>query len=384
MPVYRQTLKGRPYGNFFIDRLIRGKRLKLNTGTQDKRTAKEMDAVIDQLRTYGIDDKLELLISKKITIRQLYHERNTGKLLRPVEGNPEFLNFLRPTVETWAKAYKNWNEQTRRNNLYLLNAFWGHIEEKEPLVQDLPRVLKQFRDKMEVGDHRKTFNLTRAIFTKFFADRFGRVDKLYLQLKDVPNLSSKPKSPATAKTPAEIERLVRHLKPHHASMVWFMCAHGLGWKEYSQAKEGGKEHPRIIVEGTKTDRHDGRRRREVPKVMNLVPQTGDADHFTKVIRNAAKKARVGRVVPYTFRKCYSVWASEAGVPTWRVEMYMGHAPKSMTSRYQHHEIWGWLRADGAAIRRYIETERTKIGRVETPNTEPLTQNLPFNVTLPES
>jgi len=381
MPIYRQTQKGRPYGNYFIDRLIRGRRIKLNTGTKDKKTAKEMDAVIDQLKTYGLDDKLELLITKRVSIRQLYYERNAGILLRPVEGNPEFTAPLRPTIEAWFQTYKNWSQQSRRNNTFLLNAFWERIENKNPSVQDLPNILKEYRVKMEEADRRRTFTLTRAIFTKFFADKFGRVDKLYLQIKDVPNLSSKPKDPATAKTPAQIEQFVRHLKPHHANMVWFMCAHGLGWKEYAQSSEGGKEHPRILIEGTKTDRHDGRRRREVPKVMDFVEQVGDGEHFAKVIRAAAKKARIGRVVPYTFRKCFSVWASEAGVPNWRVEMYMGHSPKTMTTRYQRHEIWGWLREDGSALRKYIEEERVKIGRVDRSESAPLLQNAPFHTRL---
>jgi integrase len=383
MPIYRQTQKGKPYGNFFIDRVIRGRRIKLNTGTKDKKTAKEMDAVIDQLKTYGLDDKLELLITKKISIRQLYLERNAGVLLRPVQGNPEFSAPLRPIIETWCETYRNWNEQSRRNNRFLLNAFWERVENKEPTIQDIPLLLKEYRQQMEEVARNRTFTLTRAIFTKFFAEKYGRIDKLYLQIKDVPNLSLKPKNPATAKTPAQIERFVGYLKPHHAQMVWFMCAHGLGWKEYSQSSEGGKEHPRIVIEGSKTDRHDGRRRREIPKVMNFVEQVGDGEHFARVIRRAARKARIGKVVPYTFRKCFSVWASEAGVPNWRVEMYMGHSPKTMTTRYQRHEIWGWLREDGSKIRQYIEEERLKSGRVDRSESAPLLQNAPFRTTLSE-
>jgi len=136
------------------------------------------------------------------------------------------------------------------------------------------------------------------------------------------------------------------------------------------------KNPRVIIAGTKMDKKDGRRRREVPLVFPPTPRTGSNEALVYNLKAAEAKARIGRIRPYTFRKCYSVWARECGVPEWRVEMYMGHAAKSMTAKYQTTEIWGWLREDGKKIREYIDTERRKLGQRDVGD-EILPQQQPF-------
>jgi integrase len=83
--------------------------------------------------------------------------------------------------------------------------------------------------------------------------------------------------------------------------------------------------------------------------------------FQRVIKETSVSLGMDPVLPYTFRKCYSNWLMESGIPQWRVEMYMGHSPRSMTLRYQRTDVWGWLKEDGEKLRKWIDEERTKRG-----------------------
>jgi integrase len=149
-------------------------------------------------------------------------------------------------------------------------------------------------------------------------------------------------------------------------MVWTMCTTGVGWTEYGQiSSRTDIKNPRINIEGTKTDKKDERRRREVPLVYPPTPRLGSEKQVRKVLKAVSKKLRLQNVGIYTFRKCYSNWLVESGVPQWRVEMYMGHLPRSQTQKYQTTDTWRWLVEDGEKLRLYLEDKRKLRGQKDS-------------------
>ena len=79
MGIYFQTRpNGTPYGSLVIDRVINGKRLKISTGTKDKRTGRRMDDLITDLKDRGLDSHLRHLVEGKVTIRQLFEMDQRG------------------------------------------------------------------------------------------------------------------------------------------------------------------------------------------------------------------------------------------------------------------------------------------------------------------
>ena len=379
MTVYLQTTAaGRSYGTYQIDKVVKGKRIKVTTGTKDKRVAREMENVLDDLKNLGLDEKLDAFVQKKINIRQLYQQKLNGTLFQPA-ADPIYATPLKPALDEWVKTYRNWSEGSRKNNQHLIKALYKRLpaDLADPLIADIPRVLRFYSEYAEAQNIPRVYNLARAVISRFVSKKFGTLPQIWREIKDVKNLPNTLKDPLRARTPAQIEKLCRILKPKYREMVWTMCSTGVGWDEYGKMTASVDiKNPRVTIAGTKMDKKDGRRRREVPLVFPPTPRTGSNEALVYNLKAAEAKARIGRIRPYTFRKCYSVWARECGVPDWRVEMYMGHAAKSMTAKYQTTEIWGWLRDDGKKLREYIDTERRKLGQRDVGD-EILPQQQPF-------
>ena len=360
MGIYLQRRKdGSTYGTLVIDRSIKGTRIKLSTGTKDLRTARRMNDVIDQILDFALDHHLRNLISKKVTLRQLYELQQTGKLNNRFH-DPETLQSLEPALGNWMAAYKNWNDKTRQTNQELLATMYRRVSAAfpNPTLEDIPLLLRHYRDFCEQSESPRTYNLVRSVFFRFVRLRNGKQSELYQKLSDIEKLSDKPKKPQTAKPPAQIERLTRALPDKYRGMVWTMCTTGVGWTEYGQMTVRAElKNPRIYIEGTKMDRKDERRRREVPLIYPPSPRVGSERAFRKAITEASKKTRLTNVRIYTFRKCYANWLVEAGVPQWRVEMYMGHLAQSQTQKYQTTEVFIWLSEDATKMRDWLEQQR---------------------------
>jgi integrase len=374
MGIYQQKTpgpNGTHYGTLVIDRVILGKRVKISTGSTDRKTVEKMNDLIDELVNRGMDHHLRNLSKGRsergrISIRQLYELYLRGKLYDPFH-DPEIVQTLKPTLNEWVETYKNWSDKTRQGNKELLSTMFKKIGTKleDPLIEDIPKILRIYRDICEKDDHPRQFNLIRSVLHRFIRLRFGKTSHLYTQTSDVEKLPDRPKNPQTAKSPGQIERLCRALPEKYRGMVWTMCTTGVGWTEYGQmTARADIKNPRVYIEGTKTDKKDERRKREVPLVFSPTPRVGSEKQFRKILSSVSKKLKMDNVRIYTLRKCYSNWLSESGVPLWRVEMYMGHLPKSQTQKYQTTDTYLWLIEDGEKLKKYIEENRTKIGRKE--------------------
>lgn len=364
MGIYLQKRQdGTTYGSLVIDRIISGKRLKLSTGSKDKKTVRKMNDLIDTLIDRGMDSHLRNLINKKVTIRYLYDLDLKGQLNNPFH-DPELIQPLIPTLNDWTSSYKDWSDKTRQTNREFLDTMFRKLEGKihNPTIEDTPKVLRLYRDLCEKNDHPRVFNLVRSSIQRFVRMRFGKSSTLFTQISDVQKLADRPKNPQTSKTPGQIEKLTRSLPEKYRGMVWTMVTTGVGWDEYGKlTPRDDMKNPRIYIEGTKMDKSDKRRRREVPLVYSPTPRLGSERQFRKVLKTSSTKLKMENVRVYTFRKCYSNWLVESGVPQWRVEMYMGHLPQSQTQKYQTTEVYQWLKEDGERLRQWIDQERKKIG-----------------------
>lgn len=364
MGVYLQKrADGTTYGTYVIDRYILGQRFKKSTGSKDLRTSTRMNDMIDDLISRGLDSHLRNLLKNKVSIRQLFELYQTGALFNP-SLDPSQVQPLRDTLEEWTTSYSQWSDSTRRVNRELLRSMFNKIDGEfpSPTIEDIPVLLRWFRERCEREKTFRSFNMVRSILHRFVRLRYGKSSMLYARVSDVEKLREKKKLRQTAKTPGQIDRLCRNLPEKYRRMVWTMCTTGVGWKEYDQlVPRDDMKNPRIYIGGTKMDHVDGRRRREVPYVYAPHPRAVSEKRFRRKIREVSEKLRMKNVRPYTFRKCYSNWLSEAGVPQWRVRMYMGHQPKSQTEQYQTTEVWRWLKEDGERLRSWIEVERKKQG-----------------------
>ena len=365
MGIYLQKRPdGSVYGTLVIDRIIDGKRLKLSTGSTDRKTVRRMDDLIDDLTNRGMETHLRRLVNKKVTIRQLFELDQTGKLYNPLH-DPEVVQPLTSVFTSWMETYKGWTEKTRRTNKELIGTMYKKLGKDflNPSVEDIPKILRRYRDICETNDTPRPYNLVRSCFHRFVKLKFGKGSHLYTLVSDVEKLPDRPKNPQTAKTPGEIEKLTRALPEKYRGMVWTMCTTGVGWDEYGKMTvRADIKNPRVMIEGTKMDRKDERRRREVPLIYPPTPQIGSERQFRKVLTSVSKKLKMDNLRIYTFRKCYSNWLAEAALPQWRVEMYMGHLPQNQTQQYQVTDIWKWLKEDSEKMTKYLETARKKIGR----------------------
>lgn len=364
MGIYFQTRSnGTPYGTLVIDRVIDGKRLKISTGSKDRKTVRRMDDLITDLKDRGMDTHLRHLFEGKISIRQLFEMDQKGTLYNP-HIDPGVVQPLRDTLEDWVKSYKGWTDRTRKGNSELLRTMFDRIGKDfpSPTIDDVPKLLRKYRDLCESNDTPRTFNILRSVLQRFVKLKFGRSSDLYISVGDVEKIPDRPKNPQTAKTPGQIDRLIHSLPTKYRGMVWTMCTTGVGWTEYGQIySRSDIQHPRIYIEGTKTDKKDERRRREIPLVYSPTPRVGSEKQFRKILKTYSKKLRLENIGIYTFRKCYSNWLVESGVPQWRVEMYMGHLPRSQTVKYQTTDTWRWLTEDADRLRQYLEKNRKQSG-----------------------
>lgn len=379
MGIYLQTRSdGTTYGTLVIDRVVNGKRLKISTGSKDKKTVRRMDDLISDLKDRGMDTHLKHLVEGKVTIRQLYELDQKGTLYNP-HLNPEVVQPLKESFDSWVESYKGWSEKTRKGNLELLRPMFERLgkEFPSPTIEDIPKLLRRYRDLCDKNDTPRTFNILRSVFQRFVKLKFGKSTDLYTLIGDVEKIPDRPKNPQTSKTPGQIERLVRSLPEKFRGMVWTMCTTGVGWTEYGQmTSRSDIKNPRIYIEGTKTDKKDERRKREVPMIYPPTPRLGSEKQFRKILTSVSQKLKMNNVRIYTFRKCYSNWMVECGVPQWRVEMYMGHLPRSQTQKYQTTDTWRWLVEDSEKMRNFLEEKRNRSGTKPTQSTPttPPTQN----------
>lgn len=367
--VYQDEKNGKVYGTYKIERVILKTRLRLTTTTKDQRVARQIEDMLLDIKNYGRVDLLERLVKSKDRSRTLMEYWTLQKKNKLFTHDPEkeILNSLPLQEEllNWMSSYKGWNEKTRRDTREKISTFFKRTQRifPHPTLEDIPQLLREYRRQCEdLGTH-ATFRHVRSALSRYIKTRYGKSHELYARLSDVETLSAPitdPKGTKGSKTVEQIERLSRVLPPKYRQMLWTICTLGVGWKEYQSIEiRDDIKYKRVYVVGTKMDKKDKRRRREVPYVFPPHAPICTERTFRKVLKEYGKKVRVP-ITTYSLRHSYARWMEECGIPRWRVQMYMGQQPKTQTEQYQRGELWNHLIEDGKKLRDYVEGERRKV------------------------
>jgi hypothetical protein len=126
-----------------------------------------------------------------------------------------------------------------------------------------------------------------------------------------------------------------------AQIWWDTCCTGMGstefWGEWTRLADRGR------IKGTKRPgRRWGSQGREVPLVSILAKPVMSPGRYAKLLRKAGAS-------PYQARHSYATWLEDAQIPRTRRMLYLGHAGKDITDRYERREITEFLAEDRARL-----------------------------------
>ena len=368
MTIYRDKKNGQEYGTYKIERVVLGTRLRLTTTTKDQRVARQIEDMLLEIKDYGRTDLLDRMVRSKNKSRTLMefwtlHKRNK---LFTHDPEKELHNSLplREELLKWMRTHSGWNEKTRKDFNEKISTLFSRTQTlfPNPSLEDSPKVLREYRRQCEDRGSHSTFIHVRSVFLRFFRSQYGKSHDLSIRVTDVETLSkphTDPSGTKGSKTVEQIEKLSKVLPPKYRQMLWTICTLGVGWKEYESIEvRDDIKYKRVYVVGTKMDKKDKRRRREVPYVLPPHGPVCTERTFRKVLKEYGKKVRVP-ITTYSLRHSYARWMEECGVPRWRVQMYMGHQPKTQTQKYQTTEVWRWLIEDAEVMRKWLATQREK-------------------------
>jgi hypothetical protein len=337
----------------YLDRVLKGigkknGRVQWPFGTDDKRTIDAMKAMVSTLYDRGDHGVLIAIEDKKTTLTLVYAAwKNQALNKLPIGGAVPF----DPTAFVWLKSHSV-GEKTKKDYREYFKALCKVRASFN--VEDLPNVLRDYRQRCEKKGTARMFNATRnacrAFLHNYFEDKFH---PLYLMVCNVKSLTEQTKNRGQSWTVATIDNMLTKMPPHARAQFWTMCITGAGMTEY-QLGLTVEGNTAIRINGKKMRRIDDRRNRRVP----LIEQPSPMLLNVQMLRRYLKEASGGTLKVGDARKCYSRWLQEAGVLYDHRMQYMGHAPQTMSDRYSRAECEKLWREDAALLKAYIQKERS--------------------------
>lgn len=322
-------------GTYEIDRIFRGLgRVRLRTGTHDKRRAQQFEAMLESLPL----ETVRLILDDRLPLRVAYDAWSAGKAntLPTVQG-------IRPLVETMRTWAKHPPVEVGESEVANRERFIARLAGMDAgaTVAQLPTLLKTLRTEMQ--DFGAGFNRYRAAAMAFLRDDMGLRASLYLDVADVPTLEEPPKYARHPCTVAEARMITRELGQKWGPVWWALCCHGLGPKEYWVDGWKVVQHGVEIFGQKWTARH-----RVVPLIIIPPAPIGRMAGFAE----AVERANLG-VTPYDARRSYARWLDEVGAPDYLQDAFMGHGKKEMRSLYKWGDIGAWLNEYGRKLRKHV-------------------------------
>lgn len=326
-------------------------RVQVASGTTDVKVWRALNVMLDQFarrRPELLEDirdgRLHPMRAYRFWANGEWENIPTGAHIQP----------LVETVDAWATPKrKDVAERSRAARLSFVRLL-RHRARAGATLQDLPRLLEQYRKVCEAKDTASAFNHMRAYARAFLRDTLKKSDRLYLAVADLLPIPETPKFGRNPQTPAGALAIADALGPE-AGAIWLtMCHTGMGPKElWDDGFEIDHELEAVRIFGRKTPR----RRRLVPLVALPVVPRLTRSGFKSALRRCGIP-----VAPYDARRTFSVWMVEAGIPQNRREYYRGHAPITIGQLYEQPDasIRAWLREDGVALRAYLNLERPRL------------------------
>jgi hypothetical protein len=344
-------------GSYLFDREFSGVgRIRLASGTTDRELFKQMDAMLTALYVQGYHDTLTLLKRRKVKIAVVWNAFRTNRLDKlptadtmPALGEPPVKRVRgqprQPGTEgvwLWLESYIK-DDRARSNAISNWRNLIEHGKLADPILNDLPVMLRAYRQWCRERDKAAMYNRTKAQVQAYLNDTLGQSHRLYQLVADVKGLKEHVKRPPRPQTPDDMRQLYAEVGPDVGDCCWAMAVTGMIPKEYWGAWENRAD--RVHIEGRKRKS----RVRDVPLIYPLprprISRTKFEDDLASVTG--------GAVSPKDFRNTYGVWLSDAGVPLNRRKHYRGHSPHSMDDLYERVQVKRYLEGDAELLRAYI-------------------------------
>jgi hypothetical protein len=331
-----------------VDLIVKGMgRFKRSAGTADMRTVTSIRSWLKEMKRDGRTEVFEALRDHRHTPHELYQAYKKGKLnefLRTWETSGGFAAMYR-----WLETYEGASPDHKRN----MRNHFQQLERLRPYasIQELPTVLAKYREVCQGNGTNRMFQSVRSSVLSFLNQQtgFGSDHPTYLAVRRVQPLSYTPKRRDQAPHLCEIKRLVQGMPEALRHQTWSMVFTGI---ELGVYERGGYYDlgTHLHIAGSKSARGDRRRERDVPRFWSITPLARKRKAFRGWLKKYSQLNGLSRIItPKDLRNAYALLLFESGIPEVRCEMYMGHAPATMTRRYARSKVDDYLLPDSAQL-----------------------------------
>jgi integrase len=314
-------------------------RLRLATGTHDKREAAAFNGLVTDLIKRCEWDTLTRLRDHALTIRQVYYARLRGEPLPA----PEDTSPVWPIVARWL-THLDATANTKDTYQGLLDRLARAYP--DATVARLASVLEQDKQVHQAKGTRSTFNDRRRLCLQFLRSHVGARHDTYFAVQAVAPFSRKQvkRRSGNPQTPDQIRALVARI-PSQAANIWGMCLTGMRQAEWFAA-DWTLMTDRVVIPGTKTDNA----MRLVPRLYPLARPFGTYSRHVQILARHTH----GDVQPHDFRRTFMCWMEDAGIPRTRRQVYLGHAVQGVTELYERRRsVEPWLTQDAEKMRTFL-------------------------------
>jgi hypothetical protein len=347
-------------------RLHGGPRVKLATGFAVRRTVRACEEMLRLLWSGSTNHKIiHDLVNGHRLLADVYVAYLSGKLADLGAANSPENEAVEPTMDAWLTEFQVSASHQHRCR-QALKELLKQAKYRAKLT-DLPELLDTYRTHCVKVNTPRSFNYAKQAARAFLRDTVGRRHPLYAAVADVAGMTEAKQgvSPLTVEQARAVRDRLRQLPERlregararsnpprwtatcdEAARTWWgMCTTGMGstefWGEWTALND------RVRIKGTKRPgRRWGSQGREVPLVATLVAPAMSAGRFAKLLRKAGAS-------PYQARHSYATWLEDSEIPRTRRMLYLGHAGKDITDRYERREITQFLAADRARLMKLL-------------------------------
>lgn len=294
----------------------------------------EMKLMVKELIRSRDAATLRKIQSGSLTLPSAYKRWREGR----IHLAEEFAD--RRVVKEWLKYIDEapLAQRTKANRRAIVAALQakGLLTDKT-VVNDLPDIAKRIHKRYAAAKQAAGFNTIMIEIGAFLTKGLGmdRTSQFVRDVLGVPRLKHETRRGRHPfLTPRECAdfcvQLMRRPTPnarYFAESVLFMCMHGLRPDEFAGRRFGiDPETEHLRVRGTKN-----------PNAKRVVPLSWEVPTFQPFAvdtLNAAFARMKSPVRCRDFRRTFSIWCIEAGIPQNRIAAYMGHAGQTVTQGYQ--------------------------------------------------
>lgn len=323
-----------------FDRVFPGiGRLHRSSGTSNRRTFEQMDAMFVTLYGQGRADIVRAVLDRKVSPAIVFDAYRRGRL----EELPtaETMQLLADTFASW-RAAGAWSEWHVLNIAAAERRLFKDMSPKATIAE-IPKRLLTLRQGMLTKA--RTFNITRMIVSAFLRDTVSKASPLYLALQAIPPLPLRNKVEHKPQTPAKLWAAITDADTRACALS--MAASGMGPKEYwEDGWERGEGF--LLIKGKKRET----RVRQVPDLglTVLPPLTRSA--FVQRLYDADVE-----FTPYDLRRSFMNWMEAAQIPRTRRMLYLGHTGGGDVSfLYEKHEVTEFLAKDRQRLTEWYRTQ----------------------------